>query len=40
MDEESNIKTLGNKTAWTKKVTLRHWETNSMDEESNIKPVT
>ena len=27
MDEESNIKTLGNKTAWTNKVALRHWET-------------
>jgi len=27
MDEESNSKTLGNKTAWTKKVTLIHWET-------------
>ena len=27
MDEESNIKTLGNKIAWTKKVTLKHWET-------------
>jgi len=27
MDEESNIKTLENKTVWTKKVTVRHWET-------------
>jgi len=27
MDEESNSKTLGNKTAWTNKVTLKHWET-------------
>jgi len=27
MDEERNINTLENKTAWTKKVTLIHWET-------------